>query len=298
MGNQSEYKKQQNLSFAQLLAEAPSFIAVLVSLILSRTILVFVDLLDSLGNVLRAAMITVLSKKLTKDLRYEYNYGIGKVEAIFSLFCDGIVFFGLITTLGISVYSIIFPERPSDMVIAVVGLKVINVAFDIAFYIKQCKIVKTLHSAIAETNRAAALAALLFDCVTLFSLLAMWLLRDNPIGGYISPVISIFIAIYLMIGCIKRTRSAMSELMDKTLPEEIQMKILNVLIRFYNSYSQVNSINSHRMGELIQIDLHLSFENDTSYEEIAELKRKMQDEFERQIGNCAVNIVVGDDRTI
>lgn len=298
MGNQSEYKKQQNLSFAQLLAEAPSFIAVLVSLILSRTILVFVDLLDSLGNVLRAAMITVLSKKLTKDLRYEYNYGIGKVEAIFSLFCDGIVFFGLITTLGISVYSIIFPERPSDMVIAVVGLKVINVAFDIAFYIKQCKIVKTLHSAISETNRAAALAALLFDCVTLFSLLAMWLLRDNPIGGYISPVISIFIAVYLMIGCIKRTRSAMSELMDKTLPEELQMKILNVLIRFYNSYSQVNAINSHKVGELIQIDLHLAFENDTSYEEIADLKSKMQDEFERQIGNCSVNIVVGNDRTI
>lgn len=75
MGNQSNYKKQQNLSFAQLLTELPSFIAVLVSLILSKTILVFVDLLDSLGNVLRAAMVMLLSKKLTKDLRYEYNYG-------------------------------------------------------------------------------------------------------------------------------------------------------------------------------------------------------------------------------
>jgi hypothetical protein len=67
MSNQSEYKKQQNLSFAQLLAETPNFVAVLASAILSRTILVFVDLLDSLGNVLRAAMVTILSKKLTKD---------------------------------------------------------------------------------------------------------------------------------------------------------------------------------------------------------------------------------------
>ena len=298
MGNQSNYKKQQNLSFAQLLTELPSFIAVLVSLILSKTILVFVDLLDSLGNVLRAAMVTLLSKKLTKDLRYEYNYGIGKIEAIASLICDGIVFFGLLLTLGLSVYSIIFPEHPSDLVIAVVGLKVVNVGFDVAFYSKQCKIVKTFHSAIAETNCAAALAALLFDSVTLLSLLTMWLLRNNPIGGYISPIISIFVASYLMVGCIKRIRSAMSELMDKTLPEEIQMKILNILIRFYDRYSQVCSINSHKIGEVLRIDLHLSFENETSYEEIVELKNQMQVEFDKHIENCDVNIVVGDDPTM
>lgn len=298
ISDQSNYKKQQNLALAQFLAETPSFVAVLVSAILSGAILVFVDLMDSLGNLLRAAMVTVLSRKLTKDLRYEYNYGVGKIEAIASLLCDGLVFFGLILTLCISVYSIIFPEQPSDLVIAVVGLKVVNVSFDIAFYVKQRKIAKTLHSAISETNCAAALGALLFDSVTLISLLAMWLLRNDPIGGYISPVISIFISIYLMIGCIKRTKSALSELMDKTLPEETQMKILNILLRFYNSYSQLESINSRKVGELIQIDLHLSFESNTSYKEIVELKNQMQVEFEKQIENCTVNIIVGNDQII
>ena len=148
MSKNSDYKKQQNLSFAQLLAELPSVVAVLVSAILSRTILVFVDLLDSFGNLLRTAMVTLLSKKLSKDLRYEYNYGVGKIEAIASLLCDGIVLFGLLITIGMSVYSIIIPERPSDLVIAVVGLKIINVSFDTAFYVKQRKILKTLSSAI------------------------------------------------------------------------------------------------------------------------------------------------------
>ena len=82
MSNKSGYKKQQNLSFVQFLSETPSFVAVLVSAILSRTILVFVDLLDSFGNLFRTAMVTVLSRKLSKDLRYEYNYGVGKIEAI------------------------------------------------------------------------------------------------------------------------------------------------------------------------------------------------------------------------
>ena len=295
MSNKDGYKKQKNLSFIQFLAETPSFIAVLVSAILSKTILVFVDLLDSFGNILRTAMVTILSKKLSKDLRFEYNYGVGKIEAIASLICDGIVFFGLLSTVGLSVYSIIFPEQPSDLVIAVVGLKVINVSFDTAFFVKQRKITKIHNSAISKSNYAEALSALLFDSVAMVSLFAMWLLRENSIGGYIAPVVSIFVAIYLMIGYVKRIRQALIELTDKTLPEEEQMKILNILTHYYDSYSQFHSINSHKSGDVTRIDIHLSFEQDTTFEEIMTLKKQMQEELDRLFGNCIVNIVVGED---
>ena len=295
MGNKSGYKQQQNLSIAQILAEVPSFVAVLVSAILSRNLLVFIDLFDSFMYLISLSLVVVLSKKLTKDLRYEYNYGVGKVEAISSLLCDGIAFVGLLFALGLSVHKIIFPEQPSDLVIAVVGLKVINVSFDIAFFVKQRKITKIHNSAISKANYAEALSALLFDSVALVSLFAMWLLRDNPIGVYISPVVSIFVAIYLMFGYVKRTRQSLIELTDKTLPEEEQMKILNILTRHYDSYSQFHSINSHKSGDTTRIDIHLSFEKNTTFEEILALKTKMQEEFDSQFGNCIVNIVVGEE---
>ena len=295
MGNKSGYKQQQNLSIAQILAEVPSFVAVLVSAILSRNLLVFIDLFDSFMYLISLSLVVVLSKKLTKDLRYEYNYGVGKVEAISSLLCDGIAFVGLLFALGLSVHEIIFPEQPSDLVIAVVGLKVINVSFDIAFFVKQRKITKIHNSAISKANYAEALSALLFDSVALVSLFAMWLLRDNPIGVYICPVVSIFVAIYLMFGYVKRTRQSLIELTDKTLPEEDQMKILNILTRHYNSYSQFHSINSHKSGDTTRIDIHLSFEQDTTFEEILTLKKQMQEELDSLFGNCIVNIVVGEE---
>ena len=295
MSNKSGYKQQQNLSIAQLLAELPSFVAVLVSAILSRNLLVYVDLLDSSMYLISLVLIVLLSKKLTKDLRYEYNYGVGKIEAIASLLCDGMGCFGLLITLGFSVQSIIFPEQPSDFVIAVVGLKVINVSFDTAFFVKQRKITKIHSSAISNANYAEALSALLFDSVALVSLFVMWLLRNNPIGGYIAPIVSIFVAIYLMFGYVKRIRQALTELTDKTLPEEEQMKILSILTRHYNCYSQVHSVNSHKSGDCIRIDMHLSFERNTSFEEILTLKKQMQDELDSQFGNCIVNIIVGDE---
>ena len=295
MSNKNGYKQQQNLSIAQLLAELPSFVAVLVSALLSRNLLVYIDLLDSSMYLVSLVLIVILSKKLTKDLRYEYNYGVGKIEAIASLLCDSMGFLGLLITLGFSVQAIILPEQPSDLVIAVVGLKIINVAFDTAFFVKQHKITKIHNSAISKSNYAEALSALLFDSVALVSLFAMWLLRANPIGGYIAPVVSIFVAIYLMNGYVKRIRQALTELTDKTLPEEEQMKILNILTRYYDSYSQVCSVNSHKSGDIVRIDLHLSFEKNTRVEDIINLKKQMQDEFDSLFGNCTVNIIVGDE---
>ena len=71
MSTLSGYKQQQNLSFIQLLSELPAFIVTLVSAIFANTMLLFVDLMDSFGNLLRTAMVAILSKKLSKDLRFE-----------------------------------------------------------------------------------------------------------------------------------------------------------------------------------------------------------------------------------
>ena len=295
MSNKSGYEKQQNLSIAQLLAELPNFVAVVVSAILSKNLLVYIDLLDSSMYLISLGLIIFLSRKLRKDLRYEYNYGIGKIEAISSLLCDSMGFLGLLITLGFSVQAIIVPEQPSELVIAVVGLKIINVAFDTAFFVKQRKITKIHNSAISKSNYAEALSALLFDSVALISLFAMWLLRANFIGGYIAPVVSIFVVIYLMVGYAKRIRQSFIELTDKTLPEEQQMKILNILNRHYNSYSQFHSINSQKSGDITRIDIHLSFEKGTSVDEVISLKKKMQDELNQIFENCSVNIIAEED---
>ena len=44
----------------------------------------------------------------------------------------------------------------------------------------------------------------------------------------------------------------------------------------------------------IRIDIHLSFEQDTTFEEILTLKKQMQKGFDSQFGNCIVNIIVGE----
>ena len=206
MSKKCSYKKQQNLTAVQLLAEAPTFIESLLSAIFSGALLLYVDLLDSLSYIIRYTMVMLLSRKLSKDLRFEYNYGIGKIEAFSSLLCDGIVLFGMFLTFGFAVYTLFCPSKPSDLLITVAGLKLYDIIWDLAFFVKQRKIYKSSSSAIIESNYAAALGALLFDGLTFVALMLMWILRNNPIGGYISPVVSICVAMYLTVGCVKRIK--------------------------------------------------------------------------------------------
>ena len=295
MSEKTGYKEQKILSSVQLLAEAPFFIVNLLSAIFSGTVLLYVDLLDSLSYIIRNAMVSLLSNKLSKDLRFEYNYGIGKIEAISSIFGDGIVLFGMCLTLCLSVYSFFYPSKPSEFLIAVVGLKFYDIMWDIAIFTKQRKILKINPSALSESNYAAAYGDLLFDSFAWLSLLVMWLLRKSVIGAYISPVVSIIVALYLMTGCIKRIKTSLNELTDKTLPEEDQLKILKVLTRYYNCYSQFHSIDSRKIGGITLIDINLSFEDSTKVEEVINLQKQMQDDLSNQFGNCIVKITMGED---
>ena len=294
MSENNGYKEQKILSSVQLLAEAPFFIINLLSALFSGTVLLYVDLLDSLNYILRNAMVSLLSNKLSKDLRFEYNYGIGKIEAISSIFGDGIVLFGMILTLFLSVYSFFYPSKPNEILIAVVGVKLYDVIWDLAIFSKQRKIYKKTPSALSESNYAAAYGDLLFDSFACFSLLIMWLLRNSFIGCYISPFVSIFVALYLIVGCIKRIKTSLNELTDKTLPEEQQLKILKVLTKYFDSYSQVYSIDSRKIGENIRIDIKLSFEDNIKVLEVLNLQKQIQDELSGQLGNCTVNIIISN----
>ena len=143
--------------------------------------------MDSLGNVLNSGFVALLSRKLRRDLKYEYNYGVGKIEAISALACDGILICGLILMIISSVHDLILPKEPSGLLIYVVFLKVINVAFDIYFLQAHYKIKKKSRTTIAITEFHTALKSFAFDTVALISLLICWLFRGIRAVWYFSP---------------------------------------------------------------------------------------------------------------
>lgn len=288
------YQNQQRVSFINFLAELPNFVAVTVSAVLSGSLIVWMDFVDSVCNVLNSGFVALLSRKLRRDLKYEYNYGVGKIEAISSLACDGILICGLIFMLISSVNDLFSPKEPSGILIYVVALKVVNVAFDTAFLRAQYKIRKEAKTAIADTEFHASLKSFSFDAVALVSILICWAFRNVYAVWYFSPVICILLSVWFFIGAIKRARESVYVITDRTLPEPNQMKILSVLSKFNGEYRNFEFLSTRKSGNAVFVDLKLSFKGETTYAEIKTLCGEIQKEIEEQIENSKVSIVISD----
>lgn len=288
------YRSQQKVSFFNFLAELPNFVAVTISAVLSGSLIVWMDFVDSVCNVLNSGFVALLSRKLRRDLKYEYNYGVGKIEAISSLACDGILICGLILMLASSINSLISPKEPSGLLIYVVLLKIVNVAFDTYFLQAQYKIKKQMKTAIADTEFHASLKSFSFDTVALVSLLICWIFRNVHIMWYFSPVVCIFLSVWFFIGAIKRLKEAVFILTDRTLPESDQIKILSVLSKFNGKYENFEFLSTRKSGNTVFVDLKLLFSEQTTYSQIKTLCTEIQSEIEKEIENSKVSIVISD----
>lgn len=288
------YKHQQQLSFAELLSELPNFVAVTVSAIVSGSLLVWLDFVDSLCNVVSAAFVTLLARKLRNNLKYEYNYGIAKLEAISALLCDAMLICGLLLMLALSAVEIASPKRPSDLLIYVVLLKVVNVAFDAVFVRQQYCIQKAKKTSVTVSEFYAVIESLAFDAVALLALLLCWLFRDNPIAWYFSPVASILLSIMFFVYAVARIHKSVDILTDKTLPEEQQLIIMNVLSRFYDRYENFLAVDSRTNGETVCIDLKLQFADDTPYGEIVQFRQEFASAIGEKIPNSRVELIIAD----
>ena len=292
MNEQASYQRQMRMSLMAFLIELPNFIAMAVSAVVSSSVLVWTDLMDSLGNVLGAGIVALLSRKLSRNLKYEYNYGIGKLEAMTALISEGIGLFGLSVVAGASVVELFDIKQPSGMLIYVVLIKLVNITFDIIFVREQWKIKKLHDSKVTKSEFMAQVSALCFDLAAGVSLFVAWALRNNPLSWYLSPTLAVLIAAYLFVGGVKRIRSALNELSDKTLPEEEQLKILTVLAKYHDAYLDFHGVKSHYYGDFVCIDLCISFQKEKTYGEIAGFLSDIRSDIEKTIENSRVAIII------
>lgn len=289
---QSTYKKQTFLSSFQFSTEVINLIIVIVTAIKSKSLIIWLDLINSLGNTLRTGLMSVFSKKMMKNRKYEYNYGIGKAEAMIAFFCNCFVFVGLIATFGLSIFKLFRPEPAEDSLLWAIIFKFFCVFFDTPILIAQYKIKKRDNNKVANSGFMGALASLLFDAVAFISVLVVFITRDMPGCEYISPILSILIAIFLLIICIRQIIRSIVELTDKTLPEEEQLKILKVLSQNYDKFEAFDNVKTRYNGNLICVDVSISFSNETQFSEIKELRENLQKQLNEVIDDCVVTIVV------
>lgn len=292
MIERKEYQIQQRVSLIQFLAKLPNFILITISAAMTSSLILWMDFIDSFGVLLNIFVIFVMTGKLKNNISFQYNYGVGKIEAISAIFGDS---FTIISLCGLIVYSlihIVHPKQPSEWLLYAIFLKIINVIVDLFVYQWQRRQCKKSGSRIFHSELNSAIFNIAFDAGTMISIAVVFGFRSFKFSWYISPILCIIIGTMFIIRVIHSIIQCLGDLLDKTVDEHSQMLILKALNTHYKQYRTFESVNSRRVGKYTHIDILVAFYDDTTYAEIEKFTEDIYGELRDQIPGCIVSVAV------
>lgn len=283
------FEKQEKLALRLVAAKLPNFVAVLITAIFSYSLIVWVDVLNDFVSVTQSSMVKVFSSKFKGDSKYKYNYGTGKLEAIISICCDALSIAGMICIFVVAIYKLLHPDQPSKVILIVVILKIFNIATDIFFLfyhkrLQEGRVAKSISSSTVEKTT--------LDVISFFALLVTYIFIEENFAMYIAPVVCLFVSVYFTVQDSRSIGRSIEELSDKTLPEEVQLKVVKALTRYFDSYVELISVNSRLVEEEMHIELALVFDKDMTYDEITQLRTNISNQLNEEIGECKVNFII------
>ena len=114
----------------------------------------------------------------------------------------------------------------------------------------------------------------------------------SSVTGYIDPVFSLLIALYLLRGATLLLLSNFKVLVDFPMPENEQVQIIRVLAEEFDAYDQLGSIRTRRSGTQRFVDIELYFRGTVDVRFISSLTRRVEDKLQSSFRGMKVNILV------
>lgn len=287
------FEAQQKLMLFKIMGELPNLICLLVAALVSQSMLVWMDLIDAVNLLLSTTLVYIFSVKLQKNLSYQYNYGTGKLEAVVSLCCDMLLFVSLVIATVFAVNDFIYPKQPSQLIIWVVLLKLVNVLFDVYVLIEQKK--NQMNSSLYHAELGTNVKALLSDGGLFVILFVTYFLRDARWAWYISPIFTLGLVVLLGYSTGLRTRKVVIELMDMTCDEKTQHSIIKVLVSLYDQYDEFFEVKSRTNGDKLLVDVYLRFLPETTFAQIGQFVNTASKKLRNLNPNIVLNVVIREE---
>ena len=291
------FKSQEKVSLLSILSELPNLVAHLIFAALSGSLMIALDTVESASNFIQFSLSFFLSKKLQGDDRFRYDYGMGKIEAFGSLLSSVFLFLGLAAVFAASVYALIIPSIPREALLLAILLKIINVSVDIFLLYRQVTTVKGVDGGFIKANALLLKKNLISDLVSLLTITLSFAFRSVDGIVYFEPLICIACAIYIASQNLKIMKEASADLLDKTLDEDTQLKILKCVSGVWEEINEFHGVRTRRSGHILFIDLMVSFDGDSSYSKIYRTYEAFDNAVKEILPGSVSAIVIGESKT-
>jgi divalent metal cation (Fe/Co/Zn/Cd) transporter len=289
--NSNELNRQRRIAILLILWRLPEFVTSLIAATASGSVVVWLEFVENASVLIPGILLAVLAAKLNKNLKFVFNYGTGKVEAITALSIEIFDMAGLACLFFFAIKGIIRPETELKNLRFALFVSIIGLLIDIIIMFRQKMILDASNSKMFHTAYVSAQKEFFFDAASIIALLISIVFEQTAWIVYFSPVVCILISIPFFFIVLHHMRGSVTELIDRTLDEKTQLKILKVLNEFYEDYEELGEIKSRINGEEKHIDIELKFSDDAKYSSIKGTCSRIVSRVQEELGPSIVNIV-------
>ncbi len=295
MGQKDDYKALFKLTFMNFLITGVLALGFMTYLYFtSHSLLFLIQVVSNIGSTVVLGMYALVLKRQADNKSYEYEYGLGKFEALGTFAGFIIQDVNLIILAVLSVNDFIHADRE-------VSFGVLEFAYPIAVVIYDVIIIITLKMKSSSNN--GIIKSQIVDCMNeglqlMVSLVIMTLicLFPNVMGIYrFQYIICLAIISYTFYLSVDPIKYSAYSLLDKCTDETVSQRILSALTANYELYEYFETYRTRVSARTIFVDLFIGYEADLTTKEILHRNNKISEDIKALVPYAIVNCILISD---
>ncbi|MFR9661150.1 MAG: cation diffusion facilitator family transporter, partial [Rikenellaceae bacterium] len=256
--------------------------------ILGHSAAMVADAIHSASDFATDAVVMIFVRIAAKPEDDDHKYGHGKYETLASIMIGlllAMVGIGLLVGGARSVWELLHGaqiERPGG--VALIAAMISIVAKE-ALYWYTVAVARKVDSPVVMANawhhRSDALSSIgtLIGVGCAHFLGASWAIAD--------PLAAILVSLLILKVAYELTRSGVEEMLEKSLPAEVEARIMEILSMSHEVYSP-HELRTRRIGERIAIEAHILVDGAMSVKSAHELTDEIENRLKQEYGSATL----------
>ena len=253
---------------------------------MTGSVSVLASLLDSAMDIFASILNFIAVRASSRPADEDHSYGHGKAESLAGLFQSIVIGFSGLFLIWEAIHRLIIPHGISSEWIGAATM-VVSVVVSAALVLRLKRVARQTDSPAITSDAAHYVTDIYINLGVLVALLISgttgWLRAD--------PVISMFIAIYILWSAYKVARESVDALMDRKLPDNVDEMVAKVVGRYKEEgVLGFHALRTRSSGSQKFIDLHLEVEKNKRFDEAHDLTVKVLRDIEVELPRARVHI--------
>jgi len=257
---------------------------------LSNSVTLLADLLRCIAEFLAIFLSWLVLRKIVSGGGKRFDYGYGKLEELSSLGVAAamlVAFSGSLLSGFKRLWDPVLLHNPGFGL----GLALLSVMGNSFLWRRNYLYTKTSASSLIDSQRRLFRSKAIISLVVVVSLTVSWRFSELAFARYMDPLGSFVIALFLLRSAYLIVSDSMSDLIDCSVEEALQLVILKMLIKHEHEYVGLHAIRSRRSGPAVYIDLLLEFDKQRKMESVQHAIDSIRVELEAQVPGSKVNVI-------